>query len=68
MMMDRADAVTVVRRSLDGYGAEHGQGEGGSDQFVHDRVLRSANQSNAGQLMSGSADPERRTCNRHQAG
>ena len=37
VMVDGADPVAVMRRGLDGGGAQHGQGEGGGDQLVHGR-------------------------------
>ena len=37
VMVHDADAVTVVRRGLDGGDAQHGQSEGGGDQLVHGR-------------------------------
>lgn len=35
VVVDGADPVTVVRRGLDGSGAQHGQGDSGGDQLVH---------------------------------
>ena len=49
VMVQGADAVTVVRRGLDGGDAQHGQSEGGGDQLVHGRSFE-MRISNAGEI------------------
>jgi hypothetical protein len=56
-MVDDADAVTVVRRGLDGSDAQHGQSEGGGYQLVHGRSFE-MRISNAGEIRPACVNAE----------